>query len=244
MHILLPSDGLCSWREGDAMEHDWLTLLRSQTERFAEVVGRGDLDAAIAFCPGWSMRDLVDHLGGVHQWVANAVVTGDPVFEPEPAEAERPALVDWYRRHALHLIDVLASRPGDSPAWTLDEGNPTVGFWRRRQVHETAIHAWDAERSCGEPQGIEPLLAWDGVQEVVDVLYPRQVRLGRIAPLAGAVRLVATDVSGNLTIGTGDAVEVRQSAEVLLRLLWHRVDPTTEPIDPQVAALLAFAVTP
>ena len=226
------------------MVHDWLSLLRTQTERFAEVIGRGDLDAPIAFCPGWSLRDLVDHLGGVHQWAANAVVTGDPVFEPEPAEAERAALVDWYRRHAVYLIDVLASRPADSPAWTLDEGDPTVSFWRRRQVHETAIHTWDAATSCGEPHAIEPLLAWDGVEEVVEVLYPRQVRLGRVAPLAGAVRLVATDVPGNLTIGSGDAFEVRDRAEVLLRLLWHRVDPATERVDPEAVALLAPAVAP
>ena len=124
--------------------HDWLSLLRAQTERFAEIIGQGDLDATIAFCPGWSLRDLVDHLGGVHQWAANPVVTGDPVSKPEPAEGGRAALVDWYQRQAGHLIDVLASRSADSPAWTLDQGDPTVGFWRRRQVHETAIHTWDA----------------------------------------------------------------------------------------------------
>lgn len=239
---MLPSDGVRN-RAGQ-MDHDWLGLLRTQTERFAAVVEQGDLDATIAFCPGWSLRDLVDHLGGVHQWAANAVVTGDPVFEPEPAGADRAAPVEWYRRHAAYLIDVLANRPADSPAWTLDEGNPTVGFWRRRQVHETAIHTWDAATSCGEPHVIEPGLAWDGVEEVVDVLYPRQVRLGRVAPLAGAVRLVATDLPKTLTIGSGDAIEIRHKAEVLLRLLWHRVDPTAEPIDPQAAALLASAVTP
>lgn len=76
------------------------------------------------------------------------------------------------------------------------------------------------------------------------MLYPRQVRLGRVAPLSKAVRLVATDVPGDLTIGTGDAIEVGQPAELLLRLLWHRVDPDTEPVHPAVAALLASAMTP
>lgn len=226
------------------MTHDWLSLLRAHTERFAEVIERGDLGAPVASCPGWSLRNLVDHLGGVHQWAANAVVTGDPVFEPERVDAEGPAPADWYRRHAAHLIDVLASRPADAPAWTLDQADSTVGFWRRRQVHETVIHTWDAETSCGEPRPIEPFLAWDGVEEVVHVLYPRQVRLARIAPVAGAVRLVATDVPGDLTIGRGEAIQVRHRAEVLLRLLWHRIDPTTEPVDPGAAALLASAVTP
>ena len=76
------------------------------------------------------------------------------------------------------------------------------------------------------------------------MLYPRQVRLGRVAPLDGAVRLVATDLPGSLTIGSGDAFEVRHRADVLLRLLWHRVDPSTEAIGPEAAALLSSAVTP
>lgn len=65
-----------------------------------------------------------------------------------------------------------------------------------------------------------------------------------MAPLPGAVRLVATDVPGIRTIGSGGAVEVRHEAEVLLRLLWHRVDPSTEQVDPVASELLASAVTP
>lgn len=226
------------------MPHDWLILLRTHTERFAEVVAGGDPRSPVAACPGWSLHDLVDHLGGVHQWAANAVVSGTPVFEPERAARGRESLAAWYRRHAAHLIDVLEGRPADAPAWTLDDSDPTVGFWRRRQVHETVMHTWDAETSCGEPRAIEPLLAWDGVKEVAEVLYPRQVRLGRTAPLPGAVRLVATDAPGTLIIGSGEPIDVRHPAEVLLRLMWHRVDPVRDRIDPRAVALLSHAVTP
>ena len=45
------------------------------------------------------------------------------------------------------------------------------------------MHLWDAEHALGLAQPIEPDLAWDGVAEVVDILYPRQVRLGRTTPL-------------------------------------------------------------
>lgn len=223
------------------MSHDWLMLLRTHTERFAEVVESGDPGSPIGSCPGWSLHDLADHLGGVHQWAAHAVVAGTPIFDPEPADGD---LATWYRRHASHLAKVLEARPAHAPAWTFDESDPTAGFWRRRQVHETVIHTWDAETACDEPRAIEPLLAWDGVEEVAEVLYPRQVRLGRIAPLTDAVHLVATDAPGSLTIGRGDPVEVRHPAEVLLRLLWHRVDPVRDGIDPRSVALLATAVTP
>ena len=75
------------------------------------------------------------------------------------------------------------------------------------------------------PRPIDPSLAWDGVLEVEDVIYPRQVRLDCIEPLAPAVRLVATDVPGDITIGDGEPVVVQDGAEVLLRLLWHRATP-------------------
>ena len=225
--------------------HDWIELLRFQTDRFAAVVEGGDLEAQVVHCPGWSLRDLTDHLGGVHEWAAHAVVAGSPDLETAPAGPLGPvALADWYRQHAAHLVEVLAARPADAPAWTLDQSDPTAGFWRRRQVHETTLHLWDAERALGTPEPIDPALAWDGVLEVVDVMYPRQVRLGRIEPLTGRLELVATDGPWRAALGDGEPIEVRASAEVLLRLLWHRADPEEEGVDPAAAALLSVAVTP
>ena len=106
------------------------------------------------------------------------------------------------------------------------------------------LHLWDAEQALGEPTPFDPALAWDGVLEVVDVVYPRQVRLGRIDALAGQPRLVATDGPWRAGLGDGEPVEVHASAEVLLRLLWHRADPEAEGVDPRAGVLLAGAVTP
>ena len=93
---------------------------------------------------------------------------------------------------------------------------------------------------------MDPSLAWDGVLEVRDVIYPRQLRLGRVEPLSAAIRMVATDVPGDITIGEGEAAIVRGTAEVLLRLLWHRADPETETemINPRAGALMSHALTP
>jgi uncharacterized protein (TIGR03083 family) len=230
---------------------DWLDLLRSHTDGFADTVSGAELDAPVTHCPGWSLRDLVLHLGGVHQWAAHAVVEGNPDFRPEiaeAAEAGRPELVAWYRRHASSLVDLLTQTPAGAPAWTMDDQDPTAGFWRRRQVHETVMHTWDAEEALGEPRPIDPWLAWDGVLEVEGIIYPRQVRLGRVEPLTPAVRLVATDEAGDVTLGTDGgedgAIVVRDRAEVLLRLLWHRADADIERLDARASALLSGAVTP
>ena len=225
--------------------HDWVELLRTQTGRFADVVEGGDLAAPVIHCPGWSLRDLTDHLGGVHQWAAHAVVAGSPDLTPEPAGPRSPAaLADWYREHAGHLVEVLAARPADAPAWAMAESNRTAGFWQRRQVHETTLHLWDAEHAVGVASPLDPALAWDGVLEVAEMIYPRQVRLGRISPLPGRLELVATDGPWRCALGAGESVEVRASAEVLLRLLWHRADPDAEGVDPDATTLLSGAVTP
>jgi uncharacterized protein (TIGR03083 family) len=221
---------------------DWLALLRTHTGRFAEVVATADLDARVTHCPGWSVRDLVVHLGGVHEWAAHAVTAGSPDLRPTPPSPDEPDLAAWYARQAALLVGVLAATPPDAPAWTLDAADRTAGFWRRRQVHEVAMHTWDAEDAAGRTSPFDPALAWDGVLEVADVLYPRQVRLGRVDALPAAVRLLATDVAGEVAIGSGTELEVRASAEVLLRLLWHRAD--TSSLDPRAAALLSGALAP
>lgn len=224
------------------MAHDWLALLRASTDRFATTIDGADPGTPITWCPGWTLHDLVDHLGGVHQWAAHAVVDGTPDFEAEPV-APGADLTAWYRRHATGLVDVLTASASDAPAWTLDKNDRTAGFWRRRQVHETVMHTWDAAEAFGAASALDPGLAWDGVLEVVEVMYPRQVRLGRVAPLPAALVLAATDVDTDVRLGTGrGAFVVRDRAEVLLRLLWHRAP--TEDLDPTVAAILAGALTP
>ena len=42
-------------------------------ERFAAVADAGTLDAPIAACPGWDVRELVTHVGMVHLWAATNV---------------------------------------------------------------------------------------------------------------------------------------------------------------------------
>jgi uncharacterized protein (TIGR03083 family) len=173
------------------------------------------------------------------------VVNGNPTIRPEAAGEEHAALPAWYCHHASHLIEVLTSTPMDAPAWTLDERDPTARFWGRRQVHETVMHTWDAENALGRARPVDPVLAWDGVLEVRDIIYPRQVRLGRAEPLTSAIRLVATDVAGDINVGEGDVVMVRAEAEVLLRLLWHRAAATeADSVDPRASALLSSALTP
>ena len=214
---------------------DWIAALDDATGRFATVLEDGDLAAVVPACPGWSLADLGEHLRGVHVWAAHAVTEGDPDGQPPAGPLDRDGLVAGYRAAAAHLVEVLAATEPGAPAWAFGP-RKVAGFWRRRQVHETTMHLLDALASqgrAGEWQ-VDPGLAWDGVDEVATVFYPRQVRLGRVEPIAGTLRLVGEDVdAAPVEIGAGDpAATLSGGSAYLLKVLWRR-----EP-------LLATAFTP
>lgn len=221
---------------------DWIPLLTDATGRFADTAASGELDAPVPTCPGWSLADLVLHLGEVHLWAAHAIVTGTPHGDAT-YDGAPDGLVDWYRGTAHELVEVLDSLAPDAPAWTFGP-DKVVAFWQRRQVHETLVHLYDALATVGREAdwAIDPALAWDGVDEVATIFYPRQVRLERTAPLAGTLRLHATDSPGGpLDIGSEDPVaELTGPASYLMLALWKRAFVQ----DPVAARLLGTAITP
>lgn len=217
------------------------------------VLDSADLGAPVAACPDWRVIDLVDHLGGIHQWAAAAVRAADPdagaptlAREPAPSDArERVALLTWTARHGADLLAALQEAGPDRPAWGFGPRPRTSGFWWRRMVHETTLHSWDvrAAQRSGAPWTIseDPALALDGIDEVVGTLFPRQVRVGRCDPLPATVRVRPTedpDGPGWLLAGDGtgdprdpdlavDAV-LHGPADALLLALWRRAAPDDE----------------
>jgi uncharacterized protein (TIGR03083 family) len=219
----------------------WTELLAAATADFTYALEDADPAAAVPSCPGWTVADLVDHLGGVHQWARHAVVEGTPDAEPEPPTGD---LVAWYRRHASDLLTTLRSTDSAAPAWTFGSDS-TVRWWLRRQTHETLMHTRDLLAASGRTGDwtITPAVAWDGVREVATEFYPRQVRLGRTDPMPGTLRLIATDLPDTEPVVIGDAepvVEVAAPAVDVLLMLWHRQGSD----DPAAAALLALPITP
>ena len=242
---------------------DFLNRLDSSTTRFAELVADGDLEAPVPPCPDWSFADLVAHLGEVHQWAAHAIVAGNPDADHIPAPSGRDALVDWYRDSASALLSTLRKTDPLAPAWSFGPKPRTASFWFRRQAHETTIHLWDAETSQGTTTPIDETLALDGIDELTSVFFPRQVRLGRIEPLAHGLALEttlkSTEVSRWVLAGDGtgpasapDALAeatITGPGEALLLLLWGRADLDDARLavsgnEAAARAVLGTAITP
>lgn len=223
---------------------DYLSHLRADADAVLAVLDTATWTESVAACPGWTLRELVEHLGSVHRWAADIVRTGAPsgLDEQRGISDLRP----WFAEGAAALIEALSAADRDAPCWTFTSAR-TMAFWPRRQALETVVHRWDAERAVGEPGAIDAQLAADGVAEVVELMTPRQITMGRIPALPATLQLHATDTGEEWTLGEGEpTASVEASTETLLLLLWHRVDPG----DPRVrttgdaAAVLRLALAP
>ncbi|MEV6300832.1 maleylpyruvate isomerase family mycothiol-dependent enzyme [Actinoplanes sp. NPDC051861] len=152
-----------------------LSLIETRSEALREAAGReaADLRAGVPGCPGWSLRDLVRHLGGVHRFWAAAVTAADDSAPPAGVDRElRGDLLEWSAESTALLLAALGAAGPDSPCWTWWEssGAPmTAGAVARHQVQEAAVHAFDAQESAGKPEPIPAAIAVDGVGEFLTV---------------------------------------------------------------------------
>jgi uncharacterized protein (TIGR03083 family) len=227
-------------------------LMKHQTVLRA-LVENGDLDAAVPACPDWDLRGLAHHLGEVHRWVAVAIAEGHPNAPTPVGPRPRGALLRWLDEGFVQMFDLLYDTDPDEPCWTFGPKPRTTRFWYRRQAHEHAIHAWDARASQASRRkgGARPApdldagfdtdfdrdfdtaLAVDGIDEVVGLMFPRQVRLGRIPALRRSLAILPTDgVADESWVLAGDGLPgprpapeatVTGPAAALYLLLWGRV---------------------
>jgi uncharacterized protein (TIGR03083 family) len=233
----------------------WLDHLERECGRFSAVLADGDLAAPVPACPGWDLAALTGHLGGVHRWARDGVAEGRPTEEERPYPADRAPLRAWFDESAADLLATLRAAGPTAPCWHFGPAPRTAAFWFRRQAHETAMHARDAEEAAwGRRTPLDPELVADGIDEILTMFLPRQVRLGRLDPPAQVAELRATDTDAGpfrlAPAGDGELVGVVHApAETLLLLLWrrHGVDAPGVRVEgdaDRVRALLALPLTP
>lgn len=234
---------------------DHLSLLDVATSRFAAVVRDATGHEPVPACDGWVVRDLVEHLGGVHRWAAGIVVSGQRIAPPTPLVTE--PLVDWYAGTATALSAVLHAVSPDEPVPNFSRLGETAAFWPRRQLHEVTVHTVDALQALGSDETdltVPAALAADGVDELLQVFFPRLTARGRRPDVRSRVRLRAHDVDRSWVVGPGEGddgppvqlhpsvdadSEVSATASDLYLGLWKRVPRERLALDgPDAAALL------
>jgi uncharacterized protein (TIGR03083 family) len=214
----------------------YLAALGREGRVLGDAAERAGLAAPVPSCPGWTVADLLWHVGEVHRFWGG-VVERRATDGSEVPEIERPAhteLLAWYRQSLEWLGSVLAAADPATAVWTWAP-QKDVAFVQRRVAQETAVHRVDAEQAAGPATPIDPALAADGVDEFFQFHAVRK-RDGA-APLGGSVHLHATNTDGEWLVSEagdrlafsrghakGDAA-ARGSAGDLLLLLWRRRGP-------------------
>jgi hypothetical protein len=85
-------------------------------------------------------------------------------------------------------------------AWGVDQN---LGFWSRRQLHETFVHRLDLELVVGRTPVVDPLVASDAVDEFLVNLESAGDFSPDVRELRGGnelIRISMTDVAGTWTI--------------------------------------------
>lgn len=228
----------------------FLDVLECEGLELAERGRRRGPGATIQACPGWTVNDLVGHVGWVYRWVASVVgerrsvppsaderaALGDP--DPSDPDGVRARLLEAHHR----LVKLLRDAPVDLGCWTIWPGSTAREFWIRRMVHETVVHRIDAEDdgTAGTSLGrvLNPVVAADGVDEMV-CGFARRYSTWLRAESHVVLTLRSTDADGTWwirmgpdepTFGRGPAptrtaAHVEGTAGELLLLLWNRRTP-------------------
>jgi len=185
----------------------YLSAIESESARFREVLADSDPAAPVPTCPAWTALDLANHLAETQaQW---AWVVGNRPKNPEERPETGPSPTSY--ADALTAFDeassglVAALRDADpaDPAWTWSK-EQTVGFILRRQAHEALIHRLDAELAAvGKIGELDPALASDGVEEVLDVMFGGLPEWGEFSPLPHYIRVELTDTGEDVWVQLG-----------------------------------------
>jgi uncharacterized protein (TIGR03083 family) len=217
---------------------DFLESIARDGELFYTSAVGADPSGGVPCCPDWTVSDLVWHLGEVHWFWATDIE--ERANDPQQVEAGKPArpksyaeLISWGRSQLDHLSSALESTLDDVPVWTWAQQDSlhNVGFVRRHQVQETAVHRWDMQSAASTmPDPIDAEVASDSIDEFLTVTLPFAVNHSK--PLTGSVHLHCTDVAGEWFIepdgrvdrahATG-GVSLRGTASDLLLALYDRI---------------------
>lgn len=176
----------------------YLAAIRSEGDRLAAAAELG-LDAAVPSCPGWSVADLVGHVGLVHRNKETIVRTGAQT-EPTPEEPPETGLIDWYRQGLDMLLATLAAHEPAEPVWTWLPEDQTVGFWYRRMACETLVHRIDAELAHGVVTEVDVALAADATDEILSVMMEGYPPWADLKFGDRSVRVETTDTGDNWTL--------------------------------------------
>lgn len=171
----------------------------------------GRLDEPVAGAPGWSVRDVLQHLVGVYWFWTTIVAEG---LDAPPDESRRPAppaddhLVSAVLVSERALTAALRAADQAAPVYTWAPGQSDVAFVTRHQVQESLVHGHDVAAAVGAPWAMAPDGSADAVEEFLTFSVSTTTDPAEMprAGLDGVIGLACTDAPDAWTV-EDDVVE-------------------------------------
>jgi uncharacterized protein (TIGR03083 family) len=150
-------------------------------------------------CPGWTLLQLLRHVGRGDRWAAQIIADrADASLDPRLVRegrppADVPGTIRWLSQSPLTLLAAVdAIGPGTEVSTFV--GPKPAAWWVRRRLHEATVHRADAAIALGIPYELSAELAADGISEWLGRLADEQA-LGQppSLPAGASLALRATD---------------------------------------------------
>lgn len=190
--------------------------IQEETARLADL--SDDLSIPVPTCPGWTLAELITHVGQTHRWAAH--VLRERVQEPIWSRQVPSGLAEgqsgdaaWLTSGAADLLETLRVTDPAMPVWTWGP-DKRASWWPRRMLFELVVHRADAELALGLDPEIPAGTAIDGIEEFLHNLpHARWVTrtLARLDAEGATIHLHASDTDGEWTITQGPAGKITWS---------------------------------
>ena len=153
---------------------DFRATLLEETRALGDVIRDADPATPVSTCPGWTMNQLLKHVGRGHRWSAQIISERrlqplDPrdVRDGKPP-ADVDAAIDWLNQGAQLVIDAVDRVGPEARVWTFNGAKP-AGWWIRRRAHEATVHRADATLAVGNAFELAAEVAADGISEWIEL---------------------------------------------------------------------------
>ncbi|WBB70845.1 maleylpyruvate isomerase family mycothiol-dependent enzyme [Micromonospora sp. WMMD812] len=155
----------------------WCDEIVAQAELMAAHLAGADPRTPVPSCPGWTVGQLVRHVGAGHRWAEEIVRTRAATPLPDTdlrdlsghADGDPAILAPWLVEGAAQLAGTLRAAGPRAEVWTPIPGRTDAAFYARRFAHETLVHRADAALALGVPFAAAEPVAVDALDEWMEL---------------------------------------------------------------------------
>jgi uncharacterized protein (TIGR03083 family) len=157
---------------------DYAVEFLQQNRALGELIRSGESSAPVPTCPGWTIDQLMRHVGRGDRWAAQIVADRmDGYLDPRTVANGKPpadpdGAIAWLHDGAQLLIDAIDDVGVETPVWTFLGSRPAY-WWARRRLHEATVHRADAALALAVDYSLTPELAADAISEWLEGVAAR-----------------------------------------------------------------------